>query len=84
MEEFIKEHIVESALVVIPALWVIGKCLKKSHVAGWLIPWVLLILGITGTVSLIGATAEAVIQGVLVTGAAVFGHQLLKQTYERR
>lgn len=49
----------------------------------WLIPYVLLILGIVFAVFLMGFNVDAVIQGVLVSGAAVFGHELYKQGKER-
>ncbi|MDQ0340284.1 hypothetical protein J2S00_003089 [Caldalkalibacillus uzonensis] len=76
-------YIVQEAYIVIPALWVIGMFLKKTpSFADWAIVWVLLLVGITFTVALLGPGIESVIQGILVTGAAVFGHQLVKQTKE--
>lgn len=76
--------IFEEALIVIPVLWIIGVFLKKTpNIADWFIVWILLLVGIVATVALLGFTAQAVLQGVLVVGAAVLGHQLLKQTTER-
>ena len=64
--------IMENALVLIPALYVIGVILKKTeHVADKYIPVILLPLGIVGAVALMGFSAESVIQGILVTGATV-------------
>ncbi|MBE0467708.1 MAG: phage holin family protein [Candidatus Desulforudis sp.] len=84
MESGIIEYVVTEALILIPALWIIGAFLKKTpYVQDWYIPWVLLALGIGGGLALLGVNPEAVIQGVLVTGAAVLGYQLLKQTVER-
>ena len=75
--------IIEEALILIPALIVLGKMLKDTpHLKDWLIPYILLIGGVVGSIAIIGFTAPAVIQGVLVSGAAVFGHQLYKQSKE--
>lgn len=77
-------YIVEEALIVIPVLWVIGKLLKDiPSIQNWLIPWVLLVVGVLATMGIMGFTIESAIQGVLVAGASVFGHQLLKQTQNR-
>ncbi len=80
----ILKYIVEEALIVIPVLWVIGKLLKDiPSIQNWLIPWVLLVVGVLATMGIMGFTIESAIQGVLVAGASVFGHQLLKQTQNR-
>lgn len=73
--------IMENALVLIPALYVIGAILKKTeHVADKYIPVILLPLGIVGAVALMGFSAESVIQGILVTGATVLTNQVVKQS----
>jgi hypothetical protein len=80
----ILKYIVEEALIVIPVLWVIGKLLKEiPKIQNWLIPWILLVIGVLATMGIMGFTVESAIQGVLVAGASVFGHQLLKQTQNR-
>jgi hypothetical protein len=73
-------YIVDNALILIPALVIIGAIVKHIQVIPnkW-IPLILLVFGIGGTMALMGLTADAVIQGVLVTGAAVYGNQLVKQ-----
>lgn len=77
------QYIVDEALIVIPALWVIGAFLKKTpSFADWAIVWVLLFVGVIFTVGLLGFSFDSMIQGILVAGAAVLGHQLLKQTRE--
>ena len=43
------------------------------------IPLILLVLGIAGAIALIGISADSVIQGILVAGAAVYGNQIYKQ-----
>lgn len=82
--ELLNEYIVEQALVVIPVLLVLGKIIKETpYFKDWLIPYILLLIGIALTISLIGFNPDAIIQGVLVSGAAVFGHELFKQAIER-
>lgn len=77
----IQQFIVEQALILIPALWVLGYFLKQSpKVADWVIVWILVALGIVGGISIVGFNANGVIQGILVAGASVLGHQLIKQT----
>lgn len=73
-------YITENALVLIPVLIVVGKIIKSTSVIAdkW-IPLILLPIGIVGAMALGGWTVEAAIQGVLVTGAAVYGNQIVKQ-----
>lgn len=78
--EFIIEYIVDQALIVIPVLLILGTMFKSTpNFKDWLIPYFLLILGVVFTTFLMGFNVDAVIQGVLVSGAAVFGHQLFVQ-----
>ncbi|MDU1279232.1 MAG: phage holin family protein [Clostridium sp.] len=77
--EFVK-FIIENALILVPALYVIGLILKGTEKIGdKYIPVILLMFGIVGAVALLGFNINAVIQGILVTGAAVYTNQLLKQ-----
>ena len=76
-------YIVENALVLIPALWVIGAIIKKiPNAPDWIIPFVLLGLAVAGAIGLLGFSVDSIIQGVLVAGAAVFGNQIIKQGNE--
>ena len=78
------EYIISEALIIIPALWILGSFLKKTPKIGdWLIPWILLAAGVLTAIGILGFTVDAAVQGVLVAGAAVLGHQLLKQTQNR-
>lgn len=82
--EFINEYIIEQALIIIPVLLILGAIIKATpNVKDWIIPYVLLVLGTGFTVALLGLNVDAVIQGVLVSGAAVFGHQLYAQAKNR-
>lgn len=74
------EYVIEQALVLIPALYVLGMIIKHTEfIEDRYIPVILLVAGIAGSVLMLGVTVEAVIQGILVTGAAVFANQLVKQ-----
>ncbi|HOV70054.1 MAG TPA: phage holin family protein [Clostridia bacterium] len=75
----------EQALTLVPVLWVLGALLKKTpKLPNWLIPYILLAAGVLLTCALLGFNVRSLVQGVLVTGAAVFGHQLLKQFSEAK
>ena len=73
-------YITEKAIILIPVLIIIGLILKKlEFIPDKYIPLILLPLGILGAMALGSWTFESAIQGVLVTGAAVYGNQIVKQ-----
>ncbi len=73
-------YITENAIILIPVLVIIGLILKKlEFIPDKFIPIILLPLGIVGAMALGGWTVESTIQGILVTGAAVYGNQIVKQ-----
>ena len=74
-------YITENALILVPVLLVIGAIFKNTErVKDKYIPIILLPAGIILSVWLMGGfNADSVIQGILVTGAAVYGNQLIKQ-----
>lgn len=78
-------YLIEKMLVLVPVLYIIGTFIKSTpKVKDWLIPWILLGLGLSGAVA-IGLTTgvpivDAVIQGILVTGVTVLTNQLIIQT----
>ncbi|MGI6154278.1 MAG: phage holin family protein [Christensenellaceae bacterium] len=73
-------YIVDQALILIPVLLVIGQIIKAiPSIPNWLIPIILLVPGVVGAGFLGDWTVESIIQGVLVTGAAVYGNQIYKQ-----
>jgi hypothetical protein len=77
--DFIK-YITENALVLIPVLYIIGQVIKGiEKVADKYIPLILLPVGILGSISLSGVSADSVIQGILVVGVTVYSNQLIKQ-----
>ena len=76
----ILSYIIDNALVLIPALVIIGAIVKHIEVIpDKFIPLILLVFGVGGALAIMGPTVDTVIQGVLVTGAAVYGNQLVKQ-----
>ncbi len=74
-------YITENALILIPVLLIIGAILKNTErIKDKYIPVILLPIGIALSVWVMsGFSADSVIQGILVTGAAVYGNQLIKQ-----
>lgn len=84
MENLIK-FVPEQLLIVVAALYVVGLMLKNTkQIKDWYIPWILLTCGIGGSIAIMGFSSEAIIYGILVTGATVFGNQLVKQTIDKR
>ncbi len=74
------EYITENAILLIPVLNVIGMIIKNiEKIPDKYIPLILLGFGIVGSVAIMGISPESVIQGVLVTGTAVYGNQVVKQ-----
>lgn len=74
------EYIVENALVLVPVLNVIGMIIKNTEkIPDKYIPLILLFFGVLGTIAILGLTPHSVVQGVLVTGTAVYGNQIVKQ-----
>ena len=75
------DYVLKEAYILIPVLYVIGAFLKKTpFVSDWLIPWILLILGMLGGFFLGDMQLHGLLQGVLVAGVTVFTNQLYKQT----
>ena len=73
-------YILDNALILIPALNIIGLIIKQIQMIDnkW-IPLILLVFGLAGCFGLMGFTVDAAVQGVLITGVAVYGNQLVKQ-----
>ena len=76
----ILSYVMDNALVLIPVLIIIGQIIKNIQAIPdkW-IPLILLPLGIAGALCLGGLSVDSAIQGILVTGAAVYGNQIVKQ-----
>ncbi len=79
MEEILS-YITENAIILIPVLLIIGKILKSiEKIPDKYIPVILLPIGIIGAMLLGGFNIHSAIQGVLVTGTAVYNNQIFKQ-----
>lgn len=73
-------YITENALILIPVLLIIGQIIKNiQKIPDKWIPLILLPIGIVGAMALGSWTVDSAIQGVLVTGCAVYGNQIVKQ-----
>ncbi len=73
-------YITENALILIPVLLILGQIIKNiEKIPDKWIPLILLPIGIVGAMALGSWTVDSAIQGVLVTGAAVYGNQIVKQ-----
>ena len=78
-------YIIEKAYVLIPVLYFIGFLLKKiPGMPDWLIPFILVVIGVLAAMLMIGWTIEGAIQGILVTGVTVLTNQAYKQLFIKR
>lgn len=74
------DFILEHALVLVPVLNILGAvCKKTEKIPDKWIPLLLLGFGLAGAFLLLGFSTDAAVQGVLVTGVAVYGNQIVKQ-----
>ena len=82
--EMLKDYILDNALILIPAIYVIGAILKGTElIKDKYIPVILLPVGIVLGMLIVGFTVNGFIQGVLVTGVAVYANQLVKQALKK-
>ena len=73
-------YIVDNCLILIPVLYTIGMILKNlEFIKDKYIPLILLPIGIALAIAIKGIDINSVIQGILVTGVAVYGNQIFKQ-----
>ncbi|MBQ6930660.1 MAG: phage holin family protein [Clostridia bacterium] len=76
----ISDYLFEQGLAVIPLLNIIGKIIKETKtVNDRYNPVKLLAVGVACAFGLMGVSVDSAIHGVLLTGTAVFGNQLVKQ-----
>ena len=75
------QFITENGLILIAVVYVLGMILKGTKkIPDAVIPIILLPIGILLSMCTFGKGPEALVQGVLITGAAVYTNQLIKQT----
>lgn len=76
-----QNYILDQALILIPVIYILGLFLKKSTVVkDKYIPLILLFFGIALSLLLVGLNVQGIIQGILVSGTAVFANQTIKQS----
>lgn len=79
-----QNYILDQALILIPVVYILGLFLKKSRVIkNKYIPLILLFFGIALSLLLIGLNVQGIIQGILVSGTAVFANQIIKQSLKQ-
>lgn len=75
-------YVNQEVLILLPALWFITYLLKRTpQVPVWIIPWVMVILGIAGASSILGGfRGYTIYQGVIVAAINVLGNSLIQDT----
>jgi len=74
------EYLLNQSLILIPFLNIIGLIIKQIElIDDRYIPLILLLFALIGSLAINGLSFQSVIQGVLVTGAAVYANQVVKQ-----
>ena len=69
--------------ILVAALWVVGYFLKGTKkVSDSYIPFILAVLGIAGSVLMMGISVTSVLQGIISTAVAVYGKNVVKQGAE--
>ena len=77
----ITEYIRPDALILIPVLYIIGMFLRQTpRIPFWSHSWIKVIFAVIACLLHYGYRIESVIQGILVTGAAVLSRDLLSIT----
>ena len=83
MENLIK-FVPEQLLILVAALYVVGMFLKATpNIRGWIIPWVLLAIGVGFSIAMMGINPTSILQGVICAFGAIATNQLVKQTKEK-
>ncbi|WP_066868896.1 phage holin family protein [Clostridium mediterraneense] len=83
--EDLTNFIPHQLLILVAALYVIGTILKKTpKVQDWMIPWILLVIGIIFSVIICGFSATSILQGIICSFGSVGINQLYKQTVSKR
>ncbi|MEI6580340.1 MAG: phage holin family protein [Eubacteriales bacterium] len=81
----ILDFVLKQGLILIPMLYIVGMILKGIEIIpDKYIPVILLPVGIAGSFGLFGLSVSSAVQGVFVTGAAVYGNQIVKQLLNQK
>ncbi|GAA0104302.1 phage holin family protein [Paraclostridium sordellii] len=82
--ETIINFVPEQLLILVVALYVIGIFLKRTpKIKDWSIPWILLVLGISFSIPIMGFNATSILQGIICSFGAIATNQLVKQTVNK-
>ncbi|CEK30249.1 holin protein [[Clostridium] sordellii] len=82
--ETIINFVPEQLLILVAALYVIGIFLKRTpKIKDWSIPWILLVLGISFSIPIMGFNATSILQGIICSFGAIATNQLVKQTVNK-
>ena len=82
--ETIINFVPEQLLILVAALYVIGIFLKRTpKIKDWSIPWILLFLGISFSIPIMGFNATSILQGIICSFGAIATNQLVKQTVNK-
>lgn len=83
MENLIK-FVPEQLLILVAALYVVGMFLKKTpKIQDWIIPWILLVLGVAFSISIMGINSTSILQGIICSFGAIATNQFVKQTLNK-
>lgn len=84
MEFNIFDYVRQECIIVIPVLWILGMFFKElNFLRDNYIPFILMAVGILLSMTILGFSGAAVMQGILISGAAVGLHQFKKQFFEK-
>ncbi|WP_342433324.1 phage holin family protein [Neobacillus sp. FSL H8-0543] len=79
--EFLRIYIRQDAFILIPVLYFIGLFLSQTpFIPRWSHAWIQVTFGIISCLLYYGMAITSVVQGILVTGAAVIFRDLLHNT----
>ena len=82
--ETIINFVPEQLLILVAALYVIGIFLKRTpKIKDWSIPWILLVLGISFSIPIMGFNATSILQGIICSFGSIATNQLVKQTVNK-
>lgn len=73
-------YLQEEAMILVPVLWFLQFILKETpNVRDWMIPYILIVVGIVGAVAILGMEPGSFIQGTIATAVAVLGNVLARE-----
>ena len=82
--QLIETFITEQSLILIPVIYILGMFLKSTVIIpDRYIPLLLLCIAIIFSLMMHGRGIDALVQGILTAGVAVFANQLLKQLKDK-